>query len=175
MLSRYIYYTNEYGLPGVRVRMWHPAIFIPRFRIKIEYLLGTYKRYKSQQKTLTEINKIFSEPWDVQNKLSEIEALVQMVDCGYECEWVKPYGFVPEAGCPIHEAAKYGIWYRCPAYDIVDDEPGWVLDDNNEPELYNSFDEAKQAIDLMNHPLRYEWYEVREWLNVNNAQQNKSV
>jgi hypothetical protein len=22
---------------------------------------------------------------------------------GYWCEWVYPYGFVPEAGCPIHD------------------------------------------------------------------------
>ena len=22
---------------------------------------------------------------------------------GYECDWVHPYGFVPEAGCPIHD------------------------------------------------------------------------
>lgn len=23
--------------------------------------------------------------------------------CGYACDWVYPYGFVPEAGCPIHD------------------------------------------------------------------------
>jgi len=22
---------------------------------------------------------------------------------GYSCEWVYPYGFVPEGGCPIHD------------------------------------------------------------------------
>ena len=21
----------------------------------------------------------------------------------YDCDWVYPYGFVPEAGCPIHD------------------------------------------------------------------------
>ena len=25
------------------------------------------------------------------------------VDCDYGCDWVSPYGFVPEAGCPIHD------------------------------------------------------------------------
>lgn len=24
-------------------------------------------------------------------------------DCGHACEYVKPYGWVPEAGCPIHD------------------------------------------------------------------------
>lgn len=23
--------------------------------------------------------------------------------CGHGCDWVYPYGFVPEAGCPIHD------------------------------------------------------------------------
>lgn len=23
--------------------------------------------------------------------------------CGFECNWVFPYGFVPEAGCPVHD------------------------------------------------------------------------
>ena len=23
--------------------------------------------------------------------------------CGYECDWVYPYGFVPEADCPVHD------------------------------------------------------------------------
>lgn len=25
------------------------------------------------------------------------------------CEWVSPYGFVPEAGCPEHDINKQGI------------------------------------------------------------------
>ena len=24
-------------------------------------------------------------------------------NCGYACAYVEPYGFVPEAGCPIHD------------------------------------------------------------------------
>jgi len=23
--------------------------------------------------------------------------------CGHGCGWVYPYGFVPEAGCPVHD------------------------------------------------------------------------
>lgn len=23
--------------------------------------------------------------------------------CGYGCDWVYPYGFVAEAGCPVHD------------------------------------------------------------------------
>ena len=25
------------------------------------------------------------------------------VTCGHECDWVYPYGWVPEAGCPVHD------------------------------------------------------------------------
>lgn len=24
-------------------------------------------------------------------------------DCGYACGWAYPYGFVPEADCPVHD------------------------------------------------------------------------
>lgn len=24
-------------------------------------------------------------------------------DCDYACDWIYPYGFVPEADCPIHD------------------------------------------------------------------------
>jgi len=23
--------------------------------------------------------------------------------CGFDCHYLKPYGFVPEAGCPVHD------------------------------------------------------------------------
>lgn len=26
------------------------------------------------------------------------------VDCGHECHYVPGYGFVPECGCPVHDA-----------------------------------------------------------------------
>jgi len=29
--------------------------------------------------------------------------LNRRVNCGYNCEWVYPYGWVPEAGCPEHD------------------------------------------------------------------------
>lgn len=29
--------------------------------------------------------------------------LNRRVNCGYECAWVYPYGWVPEAGCPEHD------------------------------------------------------------------------
>ena len=27
----------------------------------------------------------------------------QVPECGYNCGWTEPYGFVPEAGCPVHD------------------------------------------------------------------------
>ena len=30
-----------------------------------------------------------------------------MGDCGMICEYQEPYGFVPEAGCPVHDG-----WYK---------------------------------------------------------------
>ena len=35
-----------------------------------------------------------------------IRASEQFCDCGkcgYGCAWVEPYGWVPEAGCPVHD------------------------------------------------------------------------
>ena len=29
--------------------------------------------------------------------------LNRRVNCGYECAWVYPYGWTPEAGCPEHD------------------------------------------------------------------------
>ena len=29
-------------------------------------------------------------------------------ECGYACAWVEPYGWVPEADCPIHDAPRPG-------------------------------------------------------------------
>lgn len=29
--------------------------------------------------------------------------MIEPTTCGFECEWVSPYGFVPEAGCPVHD------------------------------------------------------------------------
>lgn len=27
-------------------------------------------------------------------------------DCGYMCQYVEPYGFVPEVGCPVHDRSR---------------------------------------------------------------------
>ena len=29
-------------------------------------------------------------------------------DCGHNCEIVQPYGFVPEAECPVHDICEKG-------------------------------------------------------------------
>ena len=31
-------------------------------------------------------------------------------ECGYACAWTEPYGFVPEADCPIHDVPKTTFW-----------------------------------------------------------------
>ena len=28
-------------------------------------------------------------------------------NCGYACGFTEPYGFVPEAGCPVHDTAEF--------------------------------------------------------------------
>jgi hypothetical protein len=33
------------------------------------------------------------------------------LDCGHVCDHVEPYGFVPEAGCPVHDPESV---YTCP-------------------------------------------------------------
>jgi len=33
----------------------------------------------------------------------EIDTPPGSADCGYDCHFTKKYGFVPEAGCPVHD------------------------------------------------------------------------
>lgn len=35
--------------------------------------------------------------------IDQFEMCHSIYDCKYECHYAKPYGFVPEAGCPIHD------------------------------------------------------------------------
>lgn len=37
-------------------------------------------------------------------------------NCGLACDWVEPYGFVPEADCPIHDVSDECFWQM----------PNWV-------------------------------------------------
>ena len=30
------------------------------------------------------------------------------IECGNHCYWVRPYGFVPEADCPVHDPPPGG-------------------------------------------------------------------
>lgn len=34
--------------------------------------------------------------------------IIEHNKCGYYCEWVSPYGFVPEEGCPEHDLEIIG-------------------------------------------------------------------
>ena len=40
--------------------------------------------------------------WAVWRYIVQVRYLVTG-HCGLNCGWVKPYGFVPEADCPIHD------------------------------------------------------------------------
>lgn len=94
-------FTTADGLTGVEVRTWHPGWWIPYWKNKIVYWLGAWQRYKSHTESLAFINEILNENVQI-NKITEITAVIQCVECGFECGHVEPYGFVPEDGCPIH-------------------------------------------------------------------------
>ncbi len=98
-------YTNEYGLPDVRARTWHPGWFIPVWKYQIIYWLGFWKRYKSYQETLSFVYAfLINLPEESDEDILEnIKILIRRdVDCGFECDYTEPYEFVPEADCPIH-------------------------------------------------------------------------
>lgn len=103
----YVNYTTKDGNSAVRARTWHPSWFIPVFKIWFNYWLGFWKRYKSYQATLHGISLVIhnlsNELNPVEMKLDSIREILDKCDCGFECEYVETYGFVPEAGCPIHD------------------------------------------------------------------------
>lgn len=109
MLNRiipvYQKYTNEYGLKGLRARTWHLGWFIPIWKLQVIYWFGTWKRYKNHKSILYEINSIINDADMVSDrKLHLVEIVIKRdVDCGFECGYAEPYGFVPEDGCPIHD------------------------------------------------------------------------
>ncbi len=100
----YQHYTNEYGLPGVRARTWHPGWFIPVWKYQIVYWLGFWQRYKNYQNTLIAINIVLNQKHsDAPDAITKIAEIIGDVDCGFVCGFTEPYGFVPEADCPIHD------------------------------------------------------------------------
>jgi len=36
-------------------------------------------------------------------ELMTSEYKAKLGDCDNECAWVEPYGWIPEAGCPVHD------------------------------------------------------------------------
>lgn len=98
-VSPYIYYTTKDGMPGVKVRKWHPVILIPNMIYRLEYWITFLERYRSYESTLREIYRISKKSNN--NRLIRYE--IQDVDCGYGCDYDLSYGFVPECGCPIHD------------------------------------------------------------------------
>lgn len=100
----YVKYTTKDNLPGVRARTWHPVWFIPMWKIKIGYWIGVWRREATFQEALVSINlTINNNDMTPGTRLKTIEDIIQNMNCGFECNFVEPYGFVPEAGCPIHD------------------------------------------------------------------------
>lgn len=102
IISPYVKYTTPDGLSGIRVRTWHPAWFVPVLKIQLRYWLGFYQRYKSYKKSLRNIAKVLCF-YKKEEQSEQIVKILLLVDCGFECGHTEPYGFVPEAGCPIHD------------------------------------------------------------------------
>lgn len=102
IFSPYVRGVNEYGLPKVSARTWHPAWFIPFLRHELEYKLGYFRRYKAYQKALSELSQLLSGGYSME-VAEDIEAIIMNLDCGFECGLAIPYGWVPEAGCLIHD------------------------------------------------------------------------
>ncbi len=90
------------GLTGVEVRTWHPGYWVPIWKYKIVYWLGFWKRYESYQDALGTIVEILDMDDESIDYKSANTGIVQCINCGFECDYVELYGFVPEDGCPIH-------------------------------------------------------------------------
>lgn len=106
MFSPYVNYVTQEGLPGVKVRQYHPVIFIPNFIHWLKYWKKSFNRYKEYEKTIKDLNKLNQYRAKILTKkgLSVLTRdKIRSVNCGYDCGWSGAYGFVPEDGCPIHD------------------------------------------------------------------------
>lgn len=112
MIPIYKSYITEDGNKGIKARLWHPDWFMPILKTSVVYWLGFWRRYKKYQEALALINNILR--YDNQYQIDGISGIINNIDCGFECAYTKPYGFVPEASCPIH--------------DSVTDESGWKIE-----------------------------------------------
>ena len=58
IISPYIKYTTKEGYPGVKVRQWHPFIFIPRFiyMVSSAAVTGTQNSFDSKVDYFNRIN-----------------------------------------------------------------------------------------------------------------------
>lgn len=100
----YVQYKTESGNNAVRARTWHPSWFIPVLSMGLRYQLDLLKRYKAYQVALAQINQsIHSDKLGQKSKVIAVTRIIEELECGYDCEFVEPYGFVPGAGCPIHD------------------------------------------------------------------------
>lgn len=99
ILPVWIAYVSSEGYPGVRARTWHPLWFIPNWRHRLSYRLRTFAIRKEYLRALQEINR------EVNRGCSPdaLKRILQGIDCGCGCEFRETYGFVPEAGCPVHD------------------------------------------------------------------------
>jgi hypothetical protein len=99
-MKPYVSYITKEGFSGVRARTWHPAWFIPVFKIWLRYWLDAPKRYKAYQRALSDIFVILHND---NPSIDTLTKIIRNVECGHECGYEEPYGFVREAGCPIHD------------------------------------------------------------------------
>src|SRR5919108_172785 len=93
----WVNYTTPEGHTAVRARAWHPAWFIPYWRLKLREVFYYPKRYREYRRALQEISR---EAYSGQCSRERVIDILRNIQCGYECDFVEPYGFVPEAGCP---------------------------------------------------------------------------
>ena len=69
-------------------------------------------RYESRGATMTEFKRPWWWPWNFRIVWALWRLMVRWRyrrtgDCGLDCGWYEPFGFVPEAECPIHDRSQW--------------------------------------------------------------------
>ena len=54
----------------------------------------------------------------------------EKMSCGYNCRMTKKYGFVPEAGCPVHDKIECSMSPDCKCEDCIKETENFMRVNN---------------------------------------------
>ena len=86
----------EIGWAIARLRNWRNWLMVENVLILDDVITGTLRFWRLRLR--------FRIKFQFNQRLYGLANNYLLKDCGNFCNWTPPFGFVPEAGCPIHDS-----------------------------------------------------------------------